>query len=114
SPVADPEKVRRFRREAAAASRLRHRNSIEVVDFGTAEDGSVYLAMEFVPGCTLARLIADRAPLPESRVVHIAAQILSAIAEAHSLGIIHRDLKPANVLLDPLREGTDFVKVADF
>ncbi|OFX20896.1 MAG: hypothetical protein A2V77_24625 [Anaeromyxobacter sp. RBG_16_69_14] len=104
----------RFQREIAAASRLRHRNSIEVLDFGTAEDGTIYLAMEFVPGRTLAHAIANEAPLAGQRAVHIAAQILEALGEAHALGIVHRDLKPANVMLDPLRDGTDFVKVVDF
>ncbi len=114
-PSALPDEgTRRFQREAAAASRLRHRNSIEVLDFGTAEDGVVYLAMEFVPGRTLARAIADEAPLAGCRVVHIAAQVLDALGEAHVLGIVHRDLKPANVMLDPLRDGTEFVKVVDF
>ncbi len=108
------ESARRFQREIAAASRLRHRNSIEVLAFGTAEDGAVYLAMEFVPGRTLARVIADEAPLAGRRVVHVAAQILDALGEAHALGIVHRDLKPANVMLDPLRDGGDFVKLVDF
>jgi serine/threonine protein kinase len=114
SSLSNTEGVRRFEREAEAAARLRHPNSIELIDFGTEEDGSVYLAMEFIPGRTLARLLVEEAPLPGPRVVHIAAQILAALGEAHTLGIIHRDLKPANVMLDPLRDGTDFVKVVDY
>ncbi len=112
--LSDPALARRFEREAAAASRLRHPNSIEVVDFGTASDSSLYLAMEFVPGRTLAQVIAAEAPLPAARAVHVLAQVLAALADAHANGVIHRDLKPANVMIDPLRDPSGFVKVLDF
>ena len=111
---ADPALGRRFEREAAASSRLRHPNTIEVVDFGAAEDGSLYLAMEFVPGRTLAQVIADEAPLSAASAAHLLAQVLAALSDAHARGIIHRDLKPANVMVDPLRDPAGFVKVVDF
>jgi serine/threonine protein kinase len=111
---ADPTLLRRFEREAAAASRLRHPNTIELVDFGTAEDGLPYLATEFVPGRTLAQVIVAEAPLPAARTVHLLAQVLAALADAHARGVIHRDLKPANVMVDPLRDPAGFVKVLDF
>jgi serine/threonine protein kinase len=111
---ADPALLRRFEREAAAASRLRHPNAIELVDFGTAEDGSPYLAMEYVPGRTLAQVLAAEAPLPAARTVHLLAQVLAALGEAHDRGVVHRDLKPANVMVDPLRDAAGFVKVLDF
>jgi serine/threonine protein kinase len=110
----DPTLARRFEREALAASRLRHPNSIEVVDFGAADNGALYLAMEFVPGRTLAQVIELEAPLPPARAVHLLAQVLAALADAHANGVVHRDLKPANVMVDPLRDASGFVKVLDF
>ncbi len=110
----DPQVVQRFQREARAASRLNHPNSIAVLDFGEAEDGTLFMAMEFLAGRDLARIVADEFPLGEGRIVRIGAQILSALAEAHVQGIVHRDLKPENVMVEPRRGEPDFVKVLDF
>jgi hypothetical protein len=110
----DPSVAERFHREAKAASRLNHPNSIAVLDFGQTEDGTLFMAMEYLGGRNLARVIAEDHPIPESRVIRIGAQILSALAEAHAHGIIHRDLKPENVMVEPRREEADFVKVLDF
>jgi serine/threonine-protein kinase len=110
----DPTLVQRFHREARAASRLNHPNSVNIIDFGQTEDGALFIAMEFLAGRSLARVIAEEQPIPESRVVHVGAQVLAALAEAHALGIIHRDLKPENVMLEARREDPDFVKVLDF
>ncbi|HET8540922.1 MAG TPA: serine/threonine-protein kinase [Anaeromyxobacter sp.] len=110
----DPQLVQRFQREARAASRLDHPNSIAVLDFGEAEDGTLFMAMEHLGGKDLARVIADEFPLGEPRIVRIGAQILSALAEAHARGIVHRDLKPENVMVEPRRGEPDFVKVLDF
>ncbi|HYS82501.1 MAG TPA: protein kinase [Anaeromyxobacteraceae bacterium] len=110
----DPAVVHRFKREARAASRLRHPNVVAVTDFGETADGTLFMVMEFVTGKSLARVIADEGPLPESRVVHIGAQILSALSEAHANDLLHRDLKPENVMLEARRGAPDFVKVLDF
>ena len=110
----DPQISQRFQREARAASRLNHPNSIAVLDFGAAEDGTLFMAMEYLAGRDLSRVIAEDRPLPEARIVRIGAQILSALAEAHAQGIIHRDLKPENVMVEPRRDEPDFVKVLDF
>jgi serine/threonine-protein kinase len=110
----DPQVVQRFQREARAASRLNHPNSIAVLDFGEAEDGTLFMAMEFLAGRDLARILREEFPLGEARLVRIGAQILSALAEAHAQGIIHRDLKPENVMVEPRRGEPDFVKVLDF
>jgi serine/threonine protein kinase len=110
----DPQVVQRFQREARAASRLDHPNSISVLDFGEAEDGTLFMAMEYLGGRDLGRLLAEEFPLGEARVVRIGAQILSALAEAHAQGIVHRDLKPENVMVEPRRGEPDFVKVLDF
>jgi len=110
----DPQVVQRFQREARAASRLNHPNSIAVLDFGEAEEGTLFMAMEFLAGRDLSRILADEFPLGEGRIVRIGAQILSALAEAHVQGIVHRDLKPENVMVEPRRGEPDFVKVLDF
>ena len=111
---AGPTIVQRFQREARASSKLHHPNVIAVLDFGQAEDGTLFMAMEYLPGRNLLTLLEDEFPLGERRVVHIAAQILSALAEAHAAGIVHRDLKPANVMVETRRDEPDFVKVVDF
>lgn len=112
--LTDPGIVGRFQREARAASRLRHPNVVSVTDFGQTEDGVLFMVMELVPGRSLARVIADEAPLPEWRVVFIGAQILAALAEAHANRILHRDLKPENVMVEPRRGASDTIKVLDF
>jgi serine/threonine-protein kinase len=112
--LADPSVVQRFQREARAASRLRHPNVISVTDFGQIEDGTLFMAMEYVAGRNLARIIAEESPLAERRIVHIGAQILAALAEAHANDILHRDLKPENVMVEARRDEADSVKVLDF
>jgi serine/threonine-protein kinase len=110
----DQSLVQRLHREARAASRLNHPNSITIIDFGQTDDGMLFMAMEYLAGRSLERVIADDKTLQEPRVVHVGAQILAALAEAHALGIIHRDLKPANVMIESRRDEPDFVKVLDF
>lgn len=114
SLLADPAIVERFQREAWAISRLRHPNIIQVSDFGQAESGSLYMAMEFIAGRNLGQAITDDGPFSEERAVHIGEQILSALSEAHANQILHRDLKPANVMLESRRTDPDVVKVVDF
>ena len=112
--TAHPSMLHRFQREARAASRLRHPNVVSVTDFGQTEDGTLFMVMEYVTGRTLARVIAEDGPLAEHRVVHIGAQILAALAEAHAHHILHRDLKPENVMVEARRDVSDAVKVLDF
>lgn len=108
----------RFRREAHAASRFTHPNSITIADFGEEPDGLLYLVMEYVDGPSLEDLLERREPLSEERIVDIMSQILSALAAAHDAGIVHRDLKPANVMVvqtfDDDGLPADSVKVCDF
>jgi eukaryotic-like serine/threonine-protein kinase len=110
----DERTVARFKREAKAASRLNHPNSISILDFGQAEDGALFIAMEFVPGQDLHTVLSKEGPLPESRIARIVSQVLSALYDAHSAGVIHRDLKPENIMVEPRRNEPDFVKVLDF
>ncbi|HZY05468.1 MAG TPA: serine/threonine-protein kinase, partial [Anaeromyxobacteraceae bacterium] len=112
--LSDQTIVQRFHREARAASRLHHPNVISVTDFGQTEDGTLFMAMEYLPGRNLLKLMAEEFPLGERRVVQLAGQILSALAEAHGAGIVHRDLKPENVMVESRRDEPDFVKVLDF
>lgn len=101
--------IRRFQREALAATELIHPNIVAVYDVGE-EDGMQYLVMEYVRGMDLKRYIQTNYPIPYMRVVDIMQQILSAVAVAHQHRIIHRDLKPQNILID--EEGV--VKITDF
>ncbi len=112
--LCDQRTVARFRREAQAASRLSHPNSINVLDFGETESGEHYIAMELVNGKDLHQVLISEWPLSEARVIRIASQVLAALSEAHAAGIIHRDLKPENIMVEQLRHEPDFVKVLDF
>ncbi len=112
--LGDERTVARFQREAKAASRLNHPNSISVLDFGQADDGALYIAMEYVQGRDLHQILSREWPLPEARVMRLMGQVLSALADAHSVGVIHRDLKPENIMVSQGRSEPDFVKVLDF
>jgi serine/threonine protein kinase len=128
--------VDQFLVEAKAASRIRHPNIVDVTDFGTTEDGLVYLVMEYLEGETLQARLRRVGRLAVFEAVGIVNQIAHALAAAHAANIVHRDLKPENVFLDEREgrrriverqpsgaiqmfavkdEGTfDFVKVVDF
>ncbi|HSY81086.1 MAG TPA: protein kinase [Gemmatimonadaceae bacterium] len=110
----DPDAVSRFNREAANASRITHPNVAAIYDFGETSDGLIYLAMEFVDGEPLTKLIQRLGALPLARAVTIARQTADALTVAHELGIVHRDLKPDNIMIGRGREGADMVKVVDF
>ena len=108
--LADDEKfIRRFQREAIAASSLTHPNIVEIYDVGE-DDGNYYIVMEYVDGKTLKNLIKKRGALTLPEVVDIMLQLTSAIACAHESFIIHRDIKPQNVLI--LDNGV--AKITDF
>src|SRR5881394_3105684 len=108
-----PEVVARFEREAMAAAHIEHPNVAAATDFGELDDGAFFLVLEYVEGTSLRDLIA-KGPLSVERALHIAYQIGSALARAHSLGIVHRDLKPENVMLVEREGDPNFVKVLDF
>lgn len=105
---------KRFHREARAASRLKHPNAINIIDFGTTKDGTHYIAMDFIDGRDLAHLLKKDFPLAPSRIIHLTEQVCSALDEAHAHGIVHRDLKPENIMVEDRRHHKDFVTVLDF
>jgi predicted Ser/Thr protein kinase len=112
--VKDADAISRFNREAANASRINHPNVADVYDFGETPDGIIYLAMEFVDGPPLTKLIEQEGPLPPARAAAIVRQTADALAVAHDMGIVHRDLKPDNIMIGRSRDGSDWVKVVDF
>lgn len=105
----DQAAIRRFQREALAATELVHPNIVSVYDVGE-EGGQQYLVMEYVKGMDLKRYIQTQYPIAYDKVVDIMDQILSAMSLAHHHRIIHRDLKPQNILIN--EEGV--VKITDF
>ena len=107
--------VSRFRREASAMSHLAHPNTVKVFNYGELEDGSLYIAMEFLAGRSLHQTVRKQGPLPVQRALSILIQVCGALEEAHRKGIVHRDLKPENIFLctDPSGQG-DYAKVLDF
>ena len=108
-----PEVVTRFEHEAMAAAHIDHPNVVNATDFGKIDDGSFFLALEYVEGKSLRDLVA-LGPLDLGRSLHIARQIAGALHRAHSLKIVHRDLKPENIMLVDREGDQDFVKVLDF
>ena len=106
----DEEFVERFRREARSAASLSHPNIVPVYDRGETEDGSSYIAMEYVSGGTLKERLDERGPIEPGRALAAAAQVAEALWAAHERGVIHRDIKPQNILLTE----TGHLKVTDF
>lgn len=106
--------AKRFRREAQAASRIDHPNIIGIIDFGQAEDGRLYLAMEYIEGPTLAEVLVVDGPFPVPRVLWVLAQIADALDAAQASNVIHRDLKPINILVTDSRVMPDQIKILDF
>jgi len=102
--------VRLFRREARSAARLNHPNIVSVYDQGRSEDGTYYIAMEYVPGGTIKDHVLDKGVLDSRTAIEFASQIAQALGHAHEHGVIHRDIKSRNILLTQ----TGHAKVADF
>jgi serine/threonine protein kinase len=94
-----PDLVERFRREARAASRIEHPNVVNVTDFGTTSEGSLFFVMEYIEGIELGLLIHRHGPLAINHALRITEQMCAALQAAHDAGVIHRDLKPENILL---------------
>ena len=108
--VDNPDVRERFQREARLAARLQHPNIVTVYDVGE-HDGQPFIAMEYIPGETLAELIRRRAPLDTRQRVELVIEICSGLAFAHKHGIVHRDIKPANLILS---RDSNILKILDF
>jgi serine/threonine protein kinase len=112
--VTSPDVVRRFQREARAATALSHPDIVSVYDLGQTTEGTLYIAMEYVDGPSLKSVIESGGPVPVMRTLTLARQLASALSAAHRQGIIHRDLKPHNVMLARGHDGQEIAKLVDF
>jgi len=112
--AANPAIRTRFEREIQAMARLTHWNTIEIIDYGHAPDGTFYYVMEYVAGLNLGELVDRHGPVNPGRVVYLLRQVCAALAEAHAVGLIHRDIKPGNIMLTQQAGLADVVKILDF
>ena len=114
----DPERRRvtlhRFEREAQATASMRCPHTVELYDFGVADDGTFFYVMELLDGLDLDALVRRHGPVPAARAVYLLRQVCHSLGEAHDIGLIHRDVKPANIYACRYGRETDWVKVLDF
>ncbi|MFP5298946.1 MAG: Stk1 family PASTA domain-containing Ser/Thr kinase [Actinomycetota bacterium] len=110
SLASDPDLVQRFKAEARAAAKLNHPNVVGVHDWGSDDDRTYFMVMEYVAGTDLRDIIVGRGPMDPPDACDVVADVCEALQAAHAVGLVHRDVKPENVLI--ARDGT--VKVADF
>src|ERR687895_90912 len=108
--ASDDEFVERFKREAQSAAALSHANIVSIFDRGESEDGTYYIAMEYLPGGTLKDRIMSKGALPPRTAAAVALQMAEALRAAHERDVIHRDVKPRNILITDSGD----VKVTDF
>ena len=110
SGLADqPEMLERFYREAQAAGGLAHPNIVTIYDLGK-EQNTPYIAMEFLEGISLEKIIDEHHAMPMSQKIGYIVQVCRALEYAHKRGVVHRDIKPANIVV--IQDGT--IKVVDF
>jgi serine/threonine protein kinase len=112
--VFQSEAARRFEREAQAIASLRSPHTVDLFDFGVADDGTFYYVMELLEGLDAEQVVKKFGAMPAQRVIHVTRQICHSLSEAESISLVHRDIKPANILLCRYGEDHDFVKVLDF
>ena len=106
----DEKFVRRFRQEARLAASLSHRNVIQIYDFDQADDGNLFIAMEYLSGRNLKELVQE-GPLDVARVARLGIQIADGLGAAHRAGVIHRDIKLENIMVVGREED---IKLMDF
>jgi eukaryotic-like serine/threonine-protein kinase len=93
---------------------LRSPHTVELFDFGMADDGAFYYVMELLEGLDADSLVRRFGPIPAERAIYLLRQVCHSLSEAQSCGLVHRDIKPANIYLCRYGEEYDFVKVLDF
>jgi hypothetical protein len=108
------EVVRRFEHEAQVTANLSSPHTVQLYDFGVANDGSFYYVMELLDGLDFEKLVKTYGPVPAERVIYLLRQACYSLAEAESHGLVHRDIKPANLFVCKYGGEYDFVKVLDF
>jgi serine/threonine-protein kinase len=106
--------LRRFEREAQVTAQLRSPHTVELWDFGVADDGRFYYVMELLEGLDLDKLVKRHGPMPPERVIYLLRQVCHSLAEAEANGLVHRDVKPANIYVCRYGGDYDFVKLLDF
>jgi serine/threonine-protein kinase len=109
-----PDMQRRFEQEAQAIARLRSPHTVELFDFGVAENGAFYYVMELLDGLDADALVRRFGAVPPRRAIYVVSQVCHSLIEAQACGLVHRDIKPANIFLCRYGEDVDFVKVLDF
>ncbi len=109
-----PDLVKRFEREARAASLIAHSNIVDVLDVGVSKSGDPYMVMEYLEGESLAELLDRKGPIDLSAACGVLEPVLLALTATHDQGIIHRDLKPDNVFLLHEKGKPPVVKLIDF
>ena len=107
------EAAQRFQREAMASGRLDHPNIVAVSDFGTLEDGSLFLVMEALEGEPLGNRLERDKRIPWQEALVIIRGVLAGLRHAHDKGVVHRDIKPDNIFLAN-KDGERVVKILDF
>jgi serine/threonine protein kinase len=106
--------VRRFEREAQVIASLRSPHTVDLFDFGIADNGSFYYVMELLEGLDTDTLVRKFGPIPAERAIHLLCQVCHSLSEADSCGLVHRDIKPGNIFVCRYGEDRDFIKVLDF
>ncbi|MBX7219331.1 MAG: protein kinase [Blastocatellia bacterium] len=111
--TSDPDRLRRFVREAQAARLFRHENSVTVYDLRETSDGKLYMVLEHVAGQTLGKLLKQKKYFSPIEAFEVLEPVMKALQAAHQKGVIHRDLKPDNIMVAVAADGKKTVKLLD-
>ncbi len=112
--ASNPQFTQRFLQEARTAGKLYHPNSVRMYDFAQAEDGKLFIVMEYIEGLSAREILQNGQRFPPLRALEIARQAADVLTVAHAQDIIHRDIKPDNLMLTRGAQGRELIKVMDF